>query len=156
MPGTKCPTVRSGGTTSVRSALMPILMNSRASMETFSSRHSGARGARARNPYSRWWLWVPGLRQEAHPGTTASLLHRLALDEGLAALHLVGQRCLVDLDHHRVGIDAEILHQRLGDVAHHAGLLLVGAASGHAHGNLRHLSLPVFSCSLAGPGTPII
>src|SRR6266566_4959735 len=33
MPGTKCPTVRSGGTTSVRSALMPILMMSRASME---------------------------------------------------------------------------------------------------------------------------
>src|SRR6185369_712653 len=63
---------------------------------------------------------------------------------GLAALHLVGQRRFVDLDHHRVGIDAEILHQRLGDVAHHAGLLLVGAASGHAHGNLRHFSLPVF------------
>src|SRR3954451_24139970 len=70
MPGTKCPTVRSGGTTSVRSALMPILMNSRASMETFSSRHSGARGARARNPYSRSWLWIPGLRQVAHPGMT--------------------------------------------------------------------------------------
>src|SRR5690349_1199777 len=24
--------------------------------------HSGAREARARNPYSRWWLWIPGLR----------------------------------------------------------------------------------------------
>src|SRR6478752_1492833 len=32
MPGTKCPTVRSSGTTSVRSALMPTLMTSRASM----------------------------------------------------------------------------------------------------------------------------
>ncbi|MGY4301799.1 hypothetical protein ACVWXN_009894 [Bradyrhizobium sp. i1.4.4] len=32
MPGTKCPTVRSAGTTSVRSALMPTLMKSRASM----------------------------------------------------------------------------------------------------------------------------
>src|SRR5665213_1147200 len=26
--------------------------------------------ARARNPYSRWWLWIPGLRQAAHPGMT--------------------------------------------------------------------------------------
>jgi hypothetical protein len=25
-------------------------------------RHSGARVARARNPYSRWWLWIPGSR----------------------------------------------------------------------------------------------
>jgi hypothetical protein len=34
-------------------------------------RHSGARFlARARNPYSRWWLWIPGLRQEAHPEMT--------------------------------------------------------------------------------------
>src|SRR6266478_8414845 len=33
MPQTKCPTVRSGGTTSVRSALMPTLMISRASMD---------------------------------------------------------------------------------------------------------------------------
>src|SRR5438067_8125334 len=34
-------------------------------------RHSGARLlARARNPYSRSWLWIPGLRQEAHPGMT--------------------------------------------------------------------------------------
>src|SRR6266702_4561390 len=32
IPGTKCPTVRSTGTTSVRSALMPIVMKSRASM----------------------------------------------------------------------------------------------------------------------------
>src|SRR5271169_4668500 len=33
MPLTKCPTVRSGGTTRLRSALMPILITSRASME---------------------------------------------------------------------------------------------------------------------------
>src|SRR5262252_3995154 len=26
------------------------------------SRHSAAREARARNPYSRWWLWIPGPR----------------------------------------------------------------------------------------------
>jgi hypothetical protein len=25
---------------------------------------------RARNPHSRWWLWIPGLRQAAHPGMT--------------------------------------------------------------------------------------
>src|ERR1700680_3844544 len=36
----------------------------------FYHRHSGARAARARNPYSRSWLWIPGLRQEAHPGMT--------------------------------------------------------------------------------------
>src|SRR3954469_5311208 len=88
----------------------------------------GWAGAPARRNHKTLWLWVP-----AFAGTTASLLlHRLALDEGLAALHLVGQRRFVDLDHHRVGIDAEILHQRLGDVAHHAGLLFVGAAGGHA------------------------
>src|SRR5205085_1387106 len=26
--------------------------------------------AQARNPYSRWWLWIPGSRQEARPGMT--------------------------------------------------------------------------------------
>src|SRR5713101_8700621 len=34
-------------------------------------RHSGAREARARNPYSPSWLWIPGLRQVAHPGVTS-------------------------------------------------------------------------------------
>src|SRR4051812_30870089 len=24
--------------------------------------------AQARNPYSRWWLWIPGSRLEARPG----------------------------------------------------------------------------------------
>ena len=39
-----------------------------------SPRHSGARLlARARNPYSRSWLWIPGLRL-AHPGMTTGLL----------------------------------------------------------------------------------
>src|ERR1700761_7506118 len=33
MPRTKCPTVRSGGTTSMRSALIPMVMTSRASMD---------------------------------------------------------------------------------------------------------------------------
>src|SRR2546425_8817593 len=74
------------------------------------------------------------------------LRRRRALDERLAALHLVGQRRLVDLDHDRIGIDAEVLDQRLGDVAHHAGLLFVGAASGHAHGDLRHFYCSLCSC----------
>src|SRR4051812_27217636 len=35
-------------------------------------RHSGMRLlAQARNPYSRWWLWIPGSRS-ARPGMTAS------------------------------------------------------------------------------------
>src|SRR5437868_15021048 len=45
--------------------------------------HSGARGARAlmcnctsENPYSRWWLWIPGLRLAAHPGMTGLKLLR--------------------------------------------------------------------------------
>src|SRR3954447_11328346 len=66
-----------------------------------------------------------------------------ALDERLAALHFVRQRRLVDLDHDGVGVDAEVFHQRLRDVAHHSGLLLVGAAGGHAYGDLRHWLLPV-------------
>lgn len=70
------------------------------------------------------------------------LRSRRALHKGLAALHLVAERGFVDLDDDGIGIDAEILHQGLGDVAHHAGLLLVGAAFGHADGNLRHRSLP--------------
>src|SRR5204863_24952 len=44
---------------------------------TADPRHSGAREARAmmcnctsENPYPRSWLWIPGLRQEAHPGMT--------------------------------------------------------------------------------------
>src|ERR1700737_3601853 len=43
-------------------------------------RHSGARAARAtmcnctsENPYSRSWLWIPGLRQVAHPGMTGEI-----------------------------------------------------------------------------------
>src|SRR6266481_1621431 len=74
------------------------------------------------------------------------LRRRRALDERLAALHLVRQWGFVDLDHDRVGIDAEVFHQRLGNVAHHAGLLLVGAAGGHAHGNLRHFYFSLCSC----------
>src|SRR5882757_7872926 len=100
------------------------------------------RAARTRNPYSRSWLWIPGLRPVAHPGMTRRLLLRRALDKRLAALHLVGERRFVDLDHDRIGVDAEVFHQRLRDVAHHAGLLLVGAAGGHAHGNFRHFFTP--------------
>src|SRR3984885_11464542 len=44
MPGTKCPTVRSAGTTRLRSALMPTLMTSRASMEFPSSLSRKGRG----------------------------------------------------------------------------------------------------------------
>jgi hypothetical protein len=33
--------------------------------------HSGAsRSDEPRNPYSRWWLWIPGSRQVARPGMT--------------------------------------------------------------------------------------
>ena len=32
--------------------------------------------ARARNPYSLQGLWIPGLRQEAHPGMTAFVIGR--------------------------------------------------------------------------------
>src|SRR6516225_3517431 len=65
-------------------------------------------------------------------------LLRGALYKGLAALHLVVKRRLVDLDHDRVRIDAEVFHQRLCDVAHHADLLFFGAAGVHAYGNLEH------------------
>src|SRR6266852_5517553 len=83
------------------------------------------------------------------------VLHRLALDKSLAALHLVGQRRLVDLDHDGVGLDAEVFHQRLRDVAHHAGLLFIGAAGGHADGNFRHLlSLPFLLPSWPGLSRP--
>src|SRR5262245_56829012 len=123
MPGTKCPTVRSGGTTRMRSALMPIWMNSRASMANFNTAvipgraerepgihtHDGGYGFRA---CDKWRIRNDERR--------VLLLHRLALDEGLAALHLVGERGFVDLDHDSVGVDAEVLHQGLGDVAHHA------------------------------------
>src|SRR6267142_426282 len=88
------------------------------------------------------------LLPQGEKGRSAALLvlHRLALDKGLAALHLVGQRRLVDLDHDGVGLDAEVLHQRLRDVAHHAGLLFIGAAGGHAHGNFRHSCHSLCSC----------
>src|SRR5689334_8201672 len=146
IPGTKCPTVRSGGTTRMRSALMPIWMNSRASMADFNAAvipgraerepgihtHDGGYGFRA---CAKWR--IPERREERD----LLLCGSRALNERLAALHLVGERRFVDLDHDRIGIDAEVLHQRLGDVAHHAGLLLVGAAGGHAHGNLGHSRL---------------
>src|SRR6266480_4974148 len=172
MPRTKCPTVRSGGTTSVRSARMPTFMISRASMivQTMMRRPGQAKrepepintdvcvaSGWGRNPIrcEHRWLWVP-----AFAGTTGGedcallVLHRLALDKGFAALHLVGQRRLVDLDHDGVGLDAEVLHQRLRDVAHHAGLLFIGAAGGHADGDFRHCCLSLFSCSLARPSLP--
>src|SRR6267378_3426580 len=89
----------------------------------------------------------PGVRRDDQQlGPALLALHRLAFHESLAALHLVGQRRLVDLDHDRVGVDAEVLHQRLRDVAHHAGLLLIGTAGGHAHGNFRHPCLSLCSC----------
>src|SRR4051812_44574527 len=75
-------------------------------------------------------------------------LLRLALHEGLAALHLVVQRRLVDLDDHDLGVDAEILDQRRRDVEHHALLLFVGAAGRQVDGDFRHLDLPLLPCSL--------
>src|SRR5712664_4882576 len=94
------------------------------------------------NP-KRLWLWVPAFRGD--DGEDLFLRGRRALHKSLAALHFMGERRLIDLDHHGVGIDAEILHQRLRDVAHHAGLLFLGAAGGHANGDFRHfLLLPLF------------
>src|ERR1700676_3344252 len=117
---------------------MPLLMTSRASMgillhiTTSSPRARGRRGVRL-----------------------ALLLRRGgALHKGLAALHLVRQRGFVDLDHDGVGVDAEVLHQRLRDVAHHAGLLLIGAAGGHAHGNFRHRCLLIPFISRHGRACP--
>src|SRR5882762_5854006 len=52
--------------------------------QNLATRHSGARAARAtmcncrsENPYARWWLWIPGLRQVAHPGMTDESDHSL-------------------------------------------------------------------------------
>src|SRR6267142_1107048 len=88
------------------------------------------------------------LLPQGEKGRSAALLllRRCPLHKRLAALHLVGQRRLVDLDHDGIGVDAEVLHQRLRDVAHHAGLLLIGAAGGHAHGNFRHSCHSLCSC----------
>src|SRR6267143_1779197 len=98
-----------------------------------------------------------GRRDDQQLGLALLALHRLAFHESLATLHLVGQRRLVDLDHDGVGVDAEVLHQRLRDVAHHAGLLLIGAAGGHAHGNFRHSCLSLCSCYVTlAPNTILI
>src|SRR3954447_9085491 len=86
------------------------------------------------------------------PSLPRLLLGRGALHEGLATLHLVRQWRLVDLDDDGVGVDPEIADQRLRDVAHHAGLLFVGAAGGHAHGDLRHFFRSLFwFLFVAGP-----
>src|SRR5579872_1580606 len=98
----------------------------------------------------RLWLWVP-----AFAGTTQErkLFLRETIDEADAALHLVNQRRLVDLDDDSLGIDAEVLHQCLRDVAHHADLLFVGAAGGHADGNFGHFFL-LLLCTLFFPSWP--
>src|SRR5271168_4748026 len=135
MCGTKCPTVRSDGTTSMRSALMPTLMTSRASMIC-----PIVVPALRRDPYAEESRWsreanafsntnARGYGSPPSQGRQKLLLRRgCAFHKGLAALHLVGERRFVDLDHDRIGVDAKVLDQRLRDVAHHAGLLLVGAA----------------------------
>src|SRR6202167_4106561 len=166
MPGTKCPTVRSGGTTRLRSALMPTLMTSRASMEFFlPSPVVGEGGADERGEFARVRGWprdqypspafdashlrhpLPqGERENGHP----TLFLREAFDKGHAALHLVDQWRFVDLDHDGFGIDAEILHKRLGDIAHHADLLFVGASGGHANGDFGHSCSPHFLLVMAG------
>src|SRR6266700_7303716 len=108
-------------------------------------------GAAAKRNDTHRWLWVPAQGRDDEWRQPPLLLRR-ALDEGLAALHLVGERRLVDLNDDRLRIDAEIRHQRLRDVAHHAGLLFFGAARGHVHGNLRHLVFSLCSCDvMAGP-----
>src|ERR1700732_996558 len=104
MPSTKCPTVRSGGTTRVRSALMPILMTSRASMGCQPVIPGRERSERARN------LEIPRcaiahLRSgpSDHPGMTeawiASSLALLAMTmegkgEGHKQLRRVGKGAL--------------------------------------------------------------
>src|SRR5437667_7372055 len=93
-----------------------------------------------------------GPRFRGDDGEDLFLRGRGAFHKGLAALHFMGERRLVDLDHHGVGIDAEILHQRLRDVAHHAGLLLVGAAGGHAYGDFRHFLSPCALFLSSWPG----
>src|SRR4051794_28842079 len=117
----KCRTVRSGGTTSVRSALMPTGMKSRASMDALVSRtRCGVldAAAQSRDPYQYRRKRGPRLcstprreerRVALRPGHDILFaLRRLALNKSLAALHLVGERRLVDLDHHGVGFDAEV------------------------------------------------
>src|SRR5258707_8840099 len=113
------------------------------------------RGARSASPESILPIVVMDsgpAPKKAHPGMTKRLLlrRRGALHKRLAALHLVGQRGFVDLDHDRIGIDAEVFHQRLRDVAHHAGLLVIGAAGGHAYGDLRHFCSPFLFPSWPG------
>src|SRR5262245_17547294 len=107
MPGRKCPTVRSGGTTSMRSALIPILMTSRASMEVH--RHSGTRAA-ARGPgIQRSLREIPGSTLGLPRNDARESFLRKTVHEQLAALHLVGERGFVDLDDDGFRIDAEIL-----------------------------------------------
>src|SRR5581483_5040125 len=157
MPLTKCPTVRSAGTTSRRSALMPILMTSRASMDFFLPSPLAGEGGEIDRRKIEPGEGSQSVDKTPHPARTLSappsparekgkgvLLLPKTLDEGHPALHLVNQRRLVDLDHHSLGIDAEILHQRLRDVSHHRDLLLVGTAGGHADGDLGHPTLLLF------------
>src|SRR5207237_1196182 len=73
-------------------------------------------------------------------------LRRCARDTRLAALHRLRQWRFVGPDDDSFRIGAEVLHQGLGESAHHAGLLLVGAACGHAHGNFRHFLLLPLLC----------
>src|SRR3954469_15732611 len=114
MPGTKCPTVRSTGTTSVRSALMPTLMKSRASMGpppvVLDKRSEAKRRCRTHYPTEHcqerqnprpavttaaWgngsWL-SPGRQLRLQLERGLLLRSRRALHERLAALHLVAER----------------------------------------------------------------
>src|SRR3954454_15067644 len=119
MPGTKCPTVRSTVTTSVRSALMPTLMKSRASMGpppvVLDKRSEAKRRSRTHYPEhcharskprpaattATWdngpWL-SPGRQLRLQLQRWLLLRSRRALHERLAALHLVAERGFIDLD----------------------------------------------------------
>src|SRR3978361_577301 len=111
--GTKCFTVRSALTRTMRSALMPTVMTSRASMDCLKARvpdavrHSSCRSAEPGPRFSED-SWAPALQRTAPRRATRCAasgarrllaLRRPALDEGLSTLHLVRQRRLVDLDH---------------------------------------------------------
>src|SRR4051794_26423548 len=116
MCGTKCPTVRSGGTTSVRSAVMPTLMMSRASIGGSEIARSFGRTPDPCRVMAHWSRDADAVAKQSMPVLTGScsrcaklrtgqgrraeraalLLRRGgALHKGLAALHLVRERSFV-------------------------------------------------------------
>src|SRR5580692_3250475 len=105
MPRTKCPTVRSGGTTSTRSALMPMVMTSRASMGMPSSSFRDGPKDQTRN------LEIPGSRF-ARPGMTVRLFQ---IDDSAPVsieLHAAERAALIKIAH-RIGRQFCLLRHRM-------------------------------------------